>query len=61
MMSHGYKGAPMVQRLTTSLQNMKLDVLLNSLIALSYLYFKIGLKFRSRIFNLYRTKHLVVD
>lgn len=35
MMSHGYIGTPMVQRLTTTLQNIKPDVLLNTLIALS--------------------------
>jgi len=51
----------MVQRLTTSLQNIKLDVFLNSLIVLSYLYLKMGLKFISRIFTLCRTKHMIVD
>lgn len=44
-MSHGYLGTRLVQRLTTSSQNTKLDVfLLNKLIALSNLYFKNHLK-----------------
>lgn len=61
-MSHRYIDIFMVQRLDTSLQNIKVDVaLLNSLIALSNLYLKIRLKLISSIFHFYRTNHVVVD